>query len=77
MCGDSIAKQLGMDALELRLKNTTRVGADWWFPYPVKSTYLNECLEQCAESIGWKEKEAKADGHDSSRCRHRLRHTRQ
>ncbi len=59
MCVDSIAKQLGMDALELRLKNTTRVGADWWFPYPVKSTYLNDCLEQCAESIGWKEKRGK------------------
>jgi xanthine dehydrogenase molybdenum-binding subunit len=58
-CVDSIALQLGMDPLELRYKNLTQVGDDWWFPFPVTSTYMKECLEQSAESIGWKEKRGK------------------
>lgn len=56
---DDIAKQLKMDPIELRKLNTTRVGDAWWFPYPVGSTMLNDCLDKAGESIGWKEKRGK------------------
>jgi len=58
-CVDDIAKQIGMDPLELRYKNITCEGDKWWFPYPVTSTRLKECLEQSAESIGWSTKRGK------------------
>lgn len=57
---DDIAKQLDMDPIEIRKMNTTRVGDSWWFPYPVGSTMLNECLDEAGKSIGWKEKRGKA-----------------
>lgn len=54
---DDIAKQLNMDAVELRKMNTTRVGEK-----PALycgSTALNECLDRAAASIGWAEKRGK------------------
>lgn len=56
---DDIAKQIGMDPAEIRLKNTVKSGDKWLFPYPVGSTGLNECIRKTAESIGWKEKRGK------------------
>ncbi len=55
-CVDDIAKQLGMDPLELRYKNITKEGDKWWFPYPVTSSQLQACLEQAASSIEWSSK---------------------
>lgn len=61
---DDIAKQLNMDPIELRLKNITQPGDNWWFPFPVGSTGLGECLKKAAKSIGWKEKHGKKqEGH--------------
>jgi xanthine dehydrogenase molybdenum-binding subunit len=56
---DDLAKRLGIDPVELRKKNSTKVGDPWFFPYPVGSTGLNECLDKAAAAIGWTEKRGK------------------
>lgn len=56
---DDMAKKLGMDPVELRKKNTTKVGDPWFFPYPVGSTGLDECIDKAAADIGWTEKRGK------------------
>jgi xanthine dehydrogenase molybdenum-binding subunit len=50
---DMMAEELGMDPLELRLKNIMRAGDPWCLPYPCQSTGLAECIERGAKSIGW------------------------
>ncbi len=50
---DHAARELGMDGVALRKKNTTKVGDEWILPYPVGSTGLNECIDRAAEAIGW------------------------
>lgn len=58
-CVDQLAKQLGRDPLDLRLQNALRDGDEWWFPYPITSCKLMDCLEEAAKSIGWEEKRGK------------------
>jgi 4-hydroxybenzoyl-CoA reductase alpha subunit len=53
-----IAVRLGLDPLELRLKNATRTGDRTATGALVKSCGLSECLQKAAENIGWKEKRA-------------------
>ncbi|MGB4503312.1 MAG: molybdopterin cofactor-binding domain-containing protein [Syntrophaceticus sp.] len=50
---DMVAEKLGMDPLELRLKNMMKVGDPWCLPYPCSSSGLAECIEKGAKSIGW------------------------
>ncbi len=50
---DMMAEKLGMDPLELRLKNIMRVGDPWCLPYKCSSTGLAQCIERGARSIGW------------------------
>lgn len=50
---DMLAEKLGMDPLELRLKNIMKVGDPWCLPYPCQSTGLAECIEKGAKSISW------------------------
>ncbi|MDO4766917.1 MAG: molybdopterin-dependent oxidoreductase [Pseudomonadota bacterium] len=50
---DMMAEKLGMDPLELRMKNIMRVGDKWCLPYPCGTTELAECIRQGAQSIGW------------------------
>lgn len=53
---DTIAEKLGMDALELRLKNANQPGDTTPWGWEIPSCGLTECLEQAAEKIGWSEK---------------------
>lgn len=50
---DMIADKLGIDPLDLRLKNMMQVGDTWCLPYPCSSTGLAECIQEGAKSIGW------------------------
>ena len=51
---DDIAEKLGMDPIELRLKNIIR-GDDRWFGGQVLfSNGLRECVERAREASGWK-----------------------
>jgi len=56
---DRIAEKIGMDPLELRLKNAFHAGE----PHPAKllvqSCGFSDTLEKAAEGIGWKEKRGK------------------
>ncbi len=53
---DIIAEELGIDALELRIKNMMRPGDKWVLPYQCQSTGLEECIKNGAEEIGWNQK---------------------
>ncbi|WP_197282030.1 xanthine dehydrogenase family protein molybdopterin-binding subunit [Dethiosulfatarculus sandiegensis] len=50
---DKMAEKLGMDPLELRLKNIMKTGDPWCLPYECGTTELAECIRRGAESIGW------------------------
>ncbi len=56
---DSIAEKIGMDPLDLRLKNAFQAGE----PHPAKlfvqSCGFSETLQNAAQAIGWKEKRGK------------------
>jgi len=56
---DMAAEKLGMDAMELELKNIKKAGEPSNMGLPIESTYLEECIKAGAEEIGWKEKRGK------------------
>jgi 4-hydroxybenzoyl-CoA reductase alpha subunit len=51
-----IADRLGIDPLDMRLKNAVRTGDETASGAILKSCGLTECLEAVAEKIGWREK---------------------
>ena len=53
---DMAAEKLGIDPMELRLKNIKKVGEPSNMALPIESTYLEDCLKAGAESIGWQVK---------------------
>lgn len=55
---NQLAEKLGMDPVELRLKNIGEVGEIMpaYYGEELKSTKLKECLEKGRELIGWEEK---------------------
>ena len=59
---DMIADRLGMDPLELRLKNILREGDINSIGDAVQSIGLRECLEKVAVEIGWGKPKAKNVG---------------
>jgi xanthine dehydrogenase YagR molybdenum-binding subunit len=60
---DMLAEKIGMDPIELRLKNFTEVSQTRTMPYT--SASLRECLAQGAQAFGWREARAaaKSSGH--------------
>ena len=65
---DMMAEQLGMDPLDLRLKNIIKVGDPWCLPYPCLSTGLADCIKEGAKRIGWAERGKKVS-HDQNKRR--------
>ncbi len=53
---DIIAQKLGIDPVELRLKNATKPGDATACNWIVTSCGLSECITKVASAIGWKEK---------------------
>ena len=53
-----IADRLGIDPLEIRLKNAVHTGDETASGAILKSCGLTECLEGVSEKIGWREKRA-------------------
>lgn len=53
-----IAERVGLDPLEIRIKNAARTGDETATGAVLKSCGLVECLEKVADKIGWKEKRA-------------------
>ncbi len=58
---DTAAEKLGIDPLEIRLRNIKKAGEPT-MGFPIQSTALEECIRVGAERIGWKEKRAKGEG---------------
>lgn len=55
---DMAAEKLGIDPVELRLKNIKKVGEIANMGLPIESTALDKCIRIGADKIGWKEKRA-------------------
>lgn len=53
---ERIAKELGVDPVELRLKNVNRLGDTTVFGVKVNSPCHADCIKVAAETIGWEEK---------------------
>ena len=53
---DMLAKELGMDPLDVRLKNGVRTGDTTIHGWKIESCGLKECLEEGARQIGWGKK---------------------
>jgi len=53
---DRAAQKLGIDPLEIRLKNIKKVGEPGYVGLPIQSTALDECIQIGAGKTGWKEK---------------------
>jgi CO/xanthine dehydrogenase Mo-binding subunit len=51
---DVVAQELGMDPLELRLRNAVEEGSESVLGEVLHSVGLKECLERAAEAIGWR-----------------------
>ncbi|MFU8794764.1 MAG: xanthine dehydrogenase family protein molybdopterin-binding subunit, partial [Dethiobacteria bacterium] len=50
---DMAAQKLGIDPLELRLKNCVRIGDTTVHGLKIKSCALSDCLKAAAEEVGW------------------------
>jgi xanthine dehydrogenase molybdenum-binding subunit len=53
---DEAAEKLGIDPIGIRLKNIKKAGETANMGLPLESTYLEDCIKQGEEAIGWKEK---------------------
>ncbi|MDH5695692.1 MAG: molybdopterin-dependent oxidoreductase, partial [Dehalococcoidia bacterium] len=56
---DMAAEKLGIDPLELRLKNVKHAGEMSNMGLPIESSYIDDCIREGAERIDWKEKRGK------------------
>ncbi|MTI81147.1 MAG: carbon monoxide dehydrogenase [Firmicutes bacterium] len=50
---DIIAEKLGLDPLDIRMKNMMKPGDQWVLPYKCQSSGLEECIKKGAAAINW------------------------
>jgi xanthine dehydrogenase molybdenum-binding subunit len=65
---DIAAEKLGMDPLELRLKNLKKLGDPSQVGVPLETYTQEKCIRLGAERIGWKEKRARKKENGTKRC---------
>ena len=58
---DAISHELGLDPVGIRLKNGVQIGDTTIHGWKIASCGLQECLEEGARKIGWKEKRGNRD----------------
>jgi len=56
---DLIAQRIGIDPVELRVKNSIQAGEPHPAKFIINTCGFSDCLKQAAEAIGWKEKRGK------------------
>jgi xanthine dehydrogenase YagR molybdenum-binding subunit len=66
---DQLAEKIGMDPVELRLKNIPTFAQDIEGNPPYTTTGLKECIAEGAEAFGWKEARKKAEATRNSHIR--------
>jgi CO/xanthine dehydrogenase Mo-binding subunit len=59
---DEIAEKLGIDPIEIRLRNAVRQGDSWLGGHAIGSASLAECLERVREESGWAARRARFAG---------------
>ncbi len=60
---DMAAEKLGIDPIEIRLKNLRETGDPCWVPFiPIEGWQPKKCIEKGCEMFGWKEKSAANKG---------------
>lgn len=64
---DMAAEKIGMDPIELRLKNMKKVGDPANTGMPMETFTLDKCIKLGAERFGWKEKRARKKGTGTKR----------
>ena len=57
---DEIAQRIGMDPIDLRLKNATEAGEEWMFGHILTQDGLAECLKRVREASGWDDRQKTA-----------------
>lgn len=67
---DMAAKEIGMDPLELRLKNALVPGDHSVGNQVLKSVGIKACLEKAAQGVGWKEEKGKCRGRGIASVNH-------
>ena len=65
---DEIADALGLDPIELRLKNLKRDGDCWLGGQPIESNGVTECLEKVRAISGWSSERRAARNGESRRA---------
>jgi CO/xanthine dehydrogenase Mo-binding subunit len=55
---DEIAEKLGIDPIELRLKNVMRQGDRWIGGHAIDTASVGECLEKARDACGWTSRRA-------------------
>jgi len=63
---DQLAAELGMDPLEIRLRNANQPGETTGQGMVLSTCGLKECLETAARNAGWKEKQSAVSGQRSA-----------
>ena len=58
---DKLAAELGIDPVQIRLKNGVQTGDTTIHGWRIDSCGLEECLEEGAKRIGWEEKRRQSD----------------
>jgi len=66
---DDIARRLGIDPLELRLKNLVQEGDVFVTGDELVSVGIADCLERAAEAVGWKGKEEQGSREPKGKAR--------
>ena len=64
---DMIAERIGIDPVELRLKNSIQAGEPHPAKFIINSCGFSDCLTKAAEAIGWKEKRGKTPPRERGR----------
>ena len=59
---DEIAEKIGMDPIDLRLKNAARPNEEWLGGLAASNSAMSECLTQVRDSSDWKNRRATALG---------------
>ena len=63
---DEIAEKLGIDPIDLRLKNAVRPGEEWMCGVALTKAGLTECLTRVREASDWDQKRAAAEADNGS-----------
>ena len=63
---DEIAEKLGIDPIDIRLKNAVRPGEEWMCGVALTKAGLTECLTRVRESSDWDQKRAAAKADNGS-----------